>query len=336
MQHDSKAIRPEIKGLFETVKQQSLQYVDAFEKLEQYQAEYRTIVADLNNLAESLTLKINHEIFSLKQKYDSITKILQIETTKTNEKYKELTNISQLQESYNSAIESIKIIREALDKNTLQLRRDSEEYNRELKFIKNNAEAEINNIIKNNDELIRKIVGEEKEIFEIEFNSKLKLLDGRLFKVEQSTSSINNQLNTDFRRIYQDIDTLRSLVKNLNKREDEENHAKFENLKRDLSRIELNLSSLSEDLFHLRVKSESSLEEITKRRLSIDDSHGHSITAFFGKDYEEEYQKLERKLEDISESNENLKSKYDTMRNIAIGAITLSAISIIVSILLSL
>lgn len=331
---DTKAIRPEIKGLFDTVKQQSLQYVDAFEQLESYKRQYISMVDDVDKLAESLALKINHEIFSLKQKYDSITKILTIETNKTLDKYKELSSLSQLQDSYNNAIESIKIIRETLDKNTLQLRKDSEEYSRELNHIKINAEKEIKNIINNNDELIRNIIDEEKNIFEVEINSKFKMLDGRLYKVEQSTSSINKQLNTDFGRIYKDIDTLRNLVRNLNKREDEEEQLKYERMKSDIQKIEINLSSLSEELFHLKVKSESGLADIHKKRVTNNENTGQSITAFFGKDYEEEYQKLEKKLNDIEEANNLLQLKYETMKNVAFGAIIISLISAAASVII--
>jgi len=330
---ETKAIRPEIKGLFETVKQQSLQYVDAFEQLEDYKKQYQEIVNDVNRLAESLTLKVNHEIFSLKQKYDSITKILTIETNKTLDKYKELSSLSQLQDSYNSAIESIKIIRETLDKNTMQLKRDSEEYRRELNHIKINAEKEIKNIINGHDELIRKIVEEEKNIYEVNVNSKFKSLDSRLYKVELSTRTINNQLNTDFTRIYKDVDTLRNLVRNLNKREDEEAQTRYQRMKDDIQRIETSISDLSEELFQLKVKSESGFADIHKRRVITDENTGRSITAFFGKDYEEEYQKLEQKLSEVEESNNLLQVKYETMKNLAIGAIIISSISVVASVI---
>ncbi len=331
---DTKAIRPEIRGLFETVKQQSLQYVESFEQLEKYKQEYHEMVYDINNLAESLTLKINHEIFSLKQKYDSITKVLTIETNRALDKYSELSNLTQLQESYNNSIETIKIIKETLDKNTLQLRKETEEYSRELKHIKGNAENEIKNIIKNNDEVIRNIVNEEKDIFEIEFNAKLKTLDGRLFKVEQSTQSINNQLNTDFRRIYKDIDTLRNLVKNLNKREDDEFQTKFDTLRNTVQRLEVLHSNLSEEFYHLKINSESSLAAIKYKKVNYEEPAANSITAFFGKDYEEEYKKLEQKIEEIITNNDKLKIKFETMKYIAIGAIAFSLISIILSLLI--
>lgn len=330
---DSKAIRPEIKGLFETVKQQSLQYVEAFEHLEKYKKEYQEMIADINNLAESFSLKINHEIFSLKQKYDSISKILTIETNKTLDKYKELNNLTQLQDSYNNALESIRIIKDTLDRNTLQLRRDSEEFSRELNYIKLNAENEIKKIIKNNDDLIRRIVNEEKEISEIDYNAKLKTLDGRLFKVEQSTQSINNQLNNDFRRIYKDIDTLRNLVKNLNKREDDESKNKYENIKNEIQLLSINLANLSEDFFHLKVKSESNLGDAIRRKDHKDEFADHSITAFFGKDYEEDYKRLEIKVDELQEFSNSIKQKYDTMKYIALGAISISLLGVILAII---
>ncbi|HRP01357.1 MAG TPA: hypothetical protein PLE30_01805 [Candidatus Kapabacteria bacterium] len=336
---DSNTIRPEIRGLFEVVKQQSKQYMEAFEQLENQKLEYQHIINDINNLADSLTLKINHEIFSFKQKYEDLSKILTIETNKTLDKYKEIADLAQLQTSYSKALESITLIKGSIEKNTLQLQKESEEYIREFNFLKNNTNKEINLILSDKEELIRRISKEEIAIWSNEINTQFKSASTRLNKLEQSFSLSNSQLSNDFKRLYKDLDNIKSLVKNFNKKDIEENKHRLDSVEQNLSKYDQSLASLSSDFYHFKIKNESPLapiqsleNEIKETMKPVQSSVDNSITAFFGKDYEDEHKKLLLRLNKTESALGELQSKYNSAQLIAIGSIIIAILSIAIAI----
>jgi hypothetical protein len=125
---DSKAIRPEIKGLFDSVRQQALLYAEAFEILDRNKLIYESMTGDMKNITADAVLKINHEMSHLKEKYDNIIKILQIESAKVTEKYTELKDLKGLQDSYFSALESIKLFNENIEKQSNEFKREYNEF----------------------------------------------------------------------------------------------------------------------------------------------------------------------------------------------------------------
>lgn len=343
---ESKAIRPEIKGLFDTVKQQSKDYIEAFEQLNSFKSEYRQLIADVNNLAESLTLRVNHEIFSLKQKYDSIIKVLTIETNNTLEKYKELSDLSHLQDSYNQALLSINQVNDVVEKNILQLRKDAEEFHRELNYIKVNSDKEIKNLIDNNKEFIKKIVSDEKIVSEAENTDKFKNFNSRISKTEQYIQKLASDIGKDIKSIQKELANLKMIIKNVSNTEDNAIITKLNEINSNLQKNDLALSSLNEEVYHLKIKNESIFTGIDKNspdnaksnskqhdNINFDDTSKGSITAIFGKDNIEEYNKINKRLHQNEIGYSELQKKYNSLQIISISAISIAIIGIIIALI---
>ncbi len=343
---ESKAIRPEIKGLFDTVKQQSKYYIEAFEQLNSFKSEYQQLIGDVNNLAESLALKVNHEIFSLKQKYDSIIKVLTIETNNTLEKYKELSDLSHLQDTYSQALQSINQVNVVVEKNILQLRKDAEEFHRELNYIKVNSDKEIKNLIDANKEYIKKIVSDEKIASDAENIAKFKNLDSRLSKTEQYSQKLSNDINNDIKSIQKELANLKMIVKNISNAEDNAIKAKLNEINANLQKNDLVLSSLNEEVYHLKIKNESIFTSIDKNspdkaklnsnqqdNNKLDEISKGSITAIFGKDNIEEYNRINKRLHQNEIDYSELLKKYNSLQIISISAISIAIIGIIIALI---
>ena len=104
---------------------------------------------DMRNITSDVVLKINHEMSHLKEKYDSIIKILHIETNKVTEKYSELKDLKILQDSYFSALESIKQFNENIEKQSNDFKKEYNEFKKEITFFRKRTDDEILSLTEN-------------------------------------------------------------------------------------------------------------------------------------------------------------------------------------------
>jgi len=327
---ETNAIRPEIKGLFETVKQQAHQYQEAFDRLEHVYSHYQQLVSDLENLSEKFQTRINNEIFNLKQKYDNITKILTIETNKTIEKYSELQDLKTLQDSYQAALNSINLMISKIDTSIKNLEKNEENFEREITIFKNKTNEEVQKFIDDATKKIQDISNKVYEKKEIEIKNIQRAFDLRLIKLENSMWSINDKINYEIETINKELSIFRDISNKLHIKLDKLQNQQFDKIKEDISKLELEIANLNSQLYSLENKTSNSKELLGKEL--PDDTK--MITAYFGRDYEDEFNRLISQVKKIENELINSENKNKILLTIAITSISLAAISIILSFVL--
>jgi len=327
---ETNAIRPEIKGLFETVKQQAHQYQEAFDRLEHVYSHYKELVSDLENLSEKFQTRINNEIFNLKQKYDNITKILTIETNKTIEKYSELQDLKTLQDSYQAALNSINLMISKIDTSIKNLEKNEENFEREITIFKNKTNEEVQKFIDDATKKIQDISNKVYEKKEIEIKNIQRAFDLRLIKLENSMWSINDKINYEIETINKELSIFRDISNKLHIKLDKLQNQQFDKIKEDISKLELEIANLNSQLYSLENKISNSKKLLGKEL--PDDTK--MITAYFGRDYEDEFNRLISQVKKIEIELINSENKNKILLTIAITSISLAAISIILSFVL--
>lgn len=329
---DTKAIRPELKGLFDTIRKQAIEYASAFDDIEKSRNEYQNIIKDVNQLVESFTLKVNSEIFGLKQKYDAITKILTIETNKTLEKYQELHNLKLIQDSYSSAVDTINMLKESIERNSKFLKKNTDEFAEELTLFKTNASKEIQNVLNKGDEHIRMLIQQDREELEQLLASKFTMFESRIYKVEQSNYLINEQIDEDFKRIYTDLDKFKNKFKI-----DILPNVSFSTDKMDLvnshtTRLEYEISNIYDLINKLQYSIHSQLEAANRNNnFNNDPFASHNNKVYLETQTDEEKKQNDRRLSYLEHRVVELTQNNKIASTVAITSGIISVVALILA-----
>lgn len=209
---DTKAIRPEIKGLFETIHQQAEKYAQAFELLDSHKQDYEKLSIELKTLNDGVYSSVNHELVNLKQKYDDIIKLLKIESSQIHQKYTELSDLSSLQSSYFSALESIKTIQLSLEEQFVMLKKGVDDYTESINSIKNSADEKVDDFLKDSLEEIEKTVKSQYQGFEDRITRQVRLIEGKILNNDEIYFAFQAKYKEDIKIINADIDDFKKSV----------------------------------------------------------------------------------------------------------------------------
>jgi hypothetical protein len=209
---DTKAIRPEIKGLFETIHQQAEKYAQAFGLLDSHKQEYEKLSIELKTLNDGVYSSVNHELVNLKQKYDDIIKLLKIESSQIHQKYTELSDLSSLQSSYFSALESIKTIQLSLEEQFVMLKKGVDDYTESINSIKNSADEKVDDFLKDSLEEIEKTVKSQYQGFEDRITRQVRLIEGKILNNDEIYFAFQAKYKEDIKIINADIDDVKKSV----------------------------------------------------------------------------------------------------------------------------
>lgn len=209
---DSKAIRPEIKGLFDTIVLQAEKYAQAFELLDSHRNDYEKLARDLKTLNESVYSSVNHELINLKQKYDDIIKILKIESSQIHQKYSEINDLSTLQQSYFSALESIKVIQTSIEQQFSLLKKGVDEYTDSINDIKLSADEKVNEFLKDSLGEIEKTVTLQYQSFEDRIIRQVRIVEGKILNNDEVYFAFQTKYKNDLKRITDELDDFKKSI----------------------------------------------------------------------------------------------------------------------------
>jgi len=157
------------------------------------------------------------------------------------------------------------------------------------------------------------------------------------FKIhEQIRESIEENgyqiINTNFEieTINKELSILRDISNKLHIKIDKLQNQQFDKIKEDISKLELEIANLNSQLYSLENKTSNSKKLLGKEL--PDDTK--MITAYFGRDYEDEFNRLISQVKKIENELINSENKNKILLTIAITSISLAAISIILSFVL--
>jgi hypothetical protein len=212
---DTKAIRPEIKGLFELIRNQAVKYSEAFEAIEMHRNEYEIFINDLKKLNNELYVSINNEIFNLKQQFNDLIKLLKIENSRVVQKYSELQDLKSLQDSYFSALDSIKNIQISLEQQSINLKESTDDYKQRIDEIKFSADTKVDEFIKGALDKIDETVKSKYQSFEEKINSKLNQIDSKILNNDEVYFSFQEKYLYDLKRVLEEFDIFKKNMLNI-------------------------------------------------------------------------------------------------------------------------
>ncbi len=323
---DTKAIRPEIKGLFDTIKNQAIQYADTFDKLEQCHADYIALTKDIKKINEELYLSINAEIFAFKQSYEDYIKLLKIESLKISQKYSELKDLKMLQDSYFDAKESIVTINQNLEKQNNELKTLFDDFNSLVDSIKNSADEKIDDFLKSSINRFNDTIKSDLKNTENKINQRISYHNNKISIIEKSLKNYYEKQILDTKNIYDEIDNLKKNVVNLfqistNKSNQSNNEIKKNAIKDNFSMLNSKYDELNDRIDTLA----NLLKDANKYKYS--DSNQN----FQSKSFSNEDKVL---INNLNNQILELKSFQNKAIQISIGAVIIAIISIAIAFIL--
>lgn len=205
---ESKAISSELKGLFETIKRQAIEYSRAFEFFEK---EKQEIIQKQNQLAEFsriLATEVGSKIHSLEIKIDDFLSEFDQKTASIENIYKNLSSIESMNNNMSALHSELKI--HLIEVDNL------------LKTLENRIEKEFELLY---NKLHRKL-GEELDTafkkLEAKYAFKFKSFDEKIINFDQKLLKLTVNQSNFSKTIYNDIETIRTNLHNLKQRIAEE------------------------------------------------------------------------------------------------------------------
>jgi SMC interacting uncharacterized protein involved in chromosome segregation len=95
---ESKALSPEVKGLFATVKSQAREYTEAFERLNIELARFETLRTELNKVPDQIRYEVNNTIQELKKNFDESVELLEVKFDRISDIFNNIDNIKDLRD----------------------------------------------------------------------------------------------------------------------------------------------------------------------------------------------------------------------------------------------
>lgn len=206
---NSKAIRPEIKGLFEQIRIQAEKYTQAFDLLESHRNEYIELSSALKSISEEVYANANHDMHNLKLKYDDLIKLLKIENSKVIQKYSQLQDLKSLQDSYFTSLESIKIIQNSLDIQNSILKNAIDDYTNSINELKSSAISKVNEIIEESMSNLNSSIKQQYQSFEDKIVKQVRHVEGKIINNDEIYFAFQERYRLDLKNLTNEIDEFR-------------------------------------------------------------------------------------------------------------------------------
>jgi gas vesicle protein len=193
---ESKALSPEVKGLFATVKSQAREYTEAFERLNIELIQFESLRTELNKVPDQIRYEVNNTIQELKKNFDESVELLEV-------KFDRISDI------FNN-IDIIKDLRDELQKLSKTLNQQAHEINNTIANFKARSENEIDSFVKEIRQRIETDIEQQSAKTETKLNIKIRKLEGKLLTFDQKLWSVSNSQNYEFKNLLNDFDALKT------------------------------------------------------------------------------------------------------------------------------
>lgn len=325
---ENKAIRPEIRGLFDTIREHALKYNRAFENLEKDREDYEYFVGELKKQVQEFYKVINTDFYSIKQKYDDVIKIINIETLKTLDKYSELSDLEQLQKSYFKAVQDISEIQQSLDEQFEFLKKESNAFINLINEIKNRSNREVEKFLENAEQTLSESISKEITKTEEKLMVKLVSVEKRLVYFDQVYWAFQDRYREEVRNFYKEMDTLKSIFSSVNS-----NKSDFD--KNNLGLIETDFQNKFESIHKIItiIQEKSKSHDEILARLPASFQSNKEFSSVLTDNDSKKFDELQRKITKFATEAASLKKSLSRATTIAILAIIGAIISILLAVL---
>lgn len=282
---ESKAISPEIKGLFETIKRQAIEYSKAFEFFEQTKQEILLKLNDLETFSQNISNLLEEKIQSIENRLNDFVVDFQQKTSTFQRVYQNLESIEKLHNELNKLHSELKV--KLLQVDNL------------VKTLENKMEMEFETYSQKVMERIEEETDSTLKMLEVKYALKFKSIDEKFSNIDQK---LLNQTVTQSRfskAIYDEVDTLKENLQILR-----------QSLYEERQRIEGRFAEFSEELNKKFIRLDQILTNFEQQTEATLQSKGESTEKI-----KEEIRLLFQNLNELRASKEKVDTK---VRNILI------------------
>ncbi|MCX7880447.1 MAG: hypothetical protein N2517_07275 [Ignavibacteria bacterium] len=191
---ESKAINPEIKGLFETVKRQALEYSKAFEFFEEEKKIISQKLEELENFSQHILEEIENKIKLLENTINDFISDFQQKSASFEVAYKELDRIELLKQELNNQNSELKV---------QMIKFDSL-----LKTFENKVELEFESLSRKVLNMIENEISSSLKKFEVKYALKIKSLEEKVVNFEQKLLALTLSQSRFTKTFYEETDTM--------------------------------------------------------------------------------------------------------------------------------
>jgi len=195
---ESKAIGPEIKGLFETIKKQAIEYSKAFDFFEQTKRDIIVKLQELDNFTENISNLLEEKVEFLENRFNDFVTSFQEKTAKIENVYQNLEQIESLKNELSKLHSDLKV--KLLEVDNL------------LKTLENKVEMEFENYTQKTIQRIEEQTDSTLKVLEVKYALKFKSIDEKLSNIERNMLNLTVSQSRSSRAIYDDIDTLKENI----------------------------------------------------------------------------------------------------------------------------
>jgi predicted nucleic acid-binding Zn-ribbon protein len=195
---ESKAIGPEIKGLFETIKKQDIEYSKAFDFFEQTKRDIIVKLQELDNFTENISNLLEEKVEFLENRFNDFVTSFQEKTAKIENVYQNLEQIESLKNELSKLHSDLKV--KLLEVDNL------------LKTLENKVEMEFENYTQKTIQRIEEQTDSTLKVLEVKYALKFKSIDEKLSNIERNMLNLTVSQSRSSRAIYDDIDTLKENI----------------------------------------------------------------------------------------------------------------------------
>ncbi len=228
---ETKAISPEVKGLFDTIKSQAKEYEKAFKYIEIEKLKLEQQRKDLDRLMDELRNEVSYTTLKLNQKVQDSLSFIETRTEKTIKIYDNLENIVDLRDSLSQLHGLVKKqVSEVENFLKVEIPKTLKEFDNLLKNVKVKSESELENILINFRQKFEKYLETETQKLDQKNAIKFKQQETRLITLEQKLNSLFDTHQKDIKRTLEEFTELRNKVSSASFYGEDKNEAAFNRL----------------------------------------------------------------------------------------------------------
>ncbi|MFP4368775.1 MAG: hypothetical protein ACLFR2_04270 [Candidatus Kapaibacterium sp.] len=320
----TKAISPEIQGLFDVIKKQAEDYNTAFALIEQELEHVALLRRNLNIERDEYRDKIDKLIIELKEKVDDTLIYLGQQLQRSKELVDDLSGIKELR----SVLDNTRIEMQGIRNNISGYEADLEEMKKNyyslISAFREKSESRLDETLNMLESTINDKIKDEGRRIEASIALRQKVLDGKLQGYEKIAWTINERVNSDLTAMGREIDQLKSIATGINSVADTHNRELLEKIMQINNRLN-DKSKLIEDMFEKFEKYEFAGKNMSKSDQSADGQSQMFI---------DHINKLQGLIDTQKHEIGRLDEKIDSSRskiNVAVAVAAISIIGLIIS-----
>jgi chromosome segregation ATPase len=305
--NETNAIRPELRGLFDTVKQQARQYRTAFETIEKRSDEFLKLAHELRKLSDDTQQDVENTIYNLRQKVEDLIKVLELETEKTLQKYRQLKDISELKDNVEDAFERSMELRESLAKNNITAQNLIKSLDSEKDKLREIARNSSEYLVKQEKQLIDDTLRKNFETFDKKYLEHAKSNEQRIIKLDKTFWSLQDKYENEFDKMAEELAEMRQIFGSIKVDTDK----RIDDFTKAFDLITKKIIQKDNEAANMLTRVEDLIAKLNRQSVKNhenDDSKLQSeVRMVISDEYEGEINALKRRIEAVAAKNEQKK-----------------------------